>query len=76
MQSKSASRFFRSVSSEVGAGCRDAGVDLDDVACQCCTRRLVDGNSPFLVGLRSRRHAAMASRCFGVIRPTAMFGRS
>jgi hypothetical protein len=31
---------------------------------------------PFLVGLRSRRYAAMASRCFGVIPPKAMFGRS
>jgi IS5 family transposase len=31
---------------------------------------------PFLVGLRSRHHAAMASRCFGVIPPKAMFGRS
>jgi hypothetical protein len=31
---------------------------------------------PFLVGLRSRCHAAMASRCFGVIPPKAMFGRS
>ena len=31
---------------------------------------------PFLVGLRSRHHAAMASRCFGVIPPRAMFGRS
>jgi hypothetical protein len=30
---------------------------------------------PFLVGLRSRHHAAMASRCFGVIPPKAMFGR-
>ncbi len=31
---------------------------------------------PFLVRLRSRHHAAMASRCFGVIPPKAMFGRS
>jgi len=30
----------------------------------------------FPVGLRSRRYAAMASRCFGVIPPKAMFGRS
>ncbi|MBM4229585.1 MAG: hypothetical protein FJ184_02405 [Gammaproteobacteria bacterium] len=30
---------------------------------------------PFLGGLRSRFHAAMASRCFGVIPPKAMFGR-
>jgi hypothetical protein len=31
---------------------------------------------PFLMGLRSRRYAAMASRCFGVIPPKTMFGRS
>jgi dolichol-phosphate mannosyltransferase len=31
---------------------------------------------PFLAGLRSRRYAAMASRCFGVMPPKAMFGRS
>jgi len=30
---------------------------------------------PILGGLRSRHHAAMASRCFGVIPPKAMFGR-
>ncbi len=30
---------------------------------------------PFLRGIRSRRYAAMANRCFGVIPPKAMFGR-
>jgi transposase-like protein len=30
---------------------------------------------PFLVGLRSRHHAAMASRCFGMILPKGIFGR-
>ena len=31
---------------------------------------------PFLTGIGSRVHAAMANRCFGVIPPKAMFGRS
>jgi hypothetical protein len=31
---------------------------------------------PFLTGIRSRVHAAMANRCFGVNPPKAMFGRS
>ncbi len=31
---------------------------------------------PFLTGIGSRVHAAMANRCFGVIPPQAMFGRS
>ncbi len=31
---------------------------------------------PFLVGIRSRVHVAMANRCFGVMPPKAMFGRS
>ena len=38
-----------------------------------CRRTLVI--PPILGGLRSRHHAAMASRCFGVIPPKAMFGR-
>jgi hypothetical protein len=32
--------------------------------------------TPFLTGIGSRVHAAMANRCFGVIPPKAMFGRS
>ncbi len=31
---------------------------------------------PFLTEIGSRVHAAMANRCFGVIPPKAMFGRS
>lgn len=31
---------------------------------------------PFLAVVRSRAHAAMASFCFGVMPPSAMFGRS
>ncbi len=31
---------------------------------------------PFLTGIGSRVYAAMANRCFGVIPPKAMFGRS
>nr|QGY72937.1 dihydropyrimidinase [Mycetohabitans sp.] len=32
--------------------------------------------SPLSTGFRSRNYAAMASRCFGVKPPRAMFGRS
>ena len=31
---------------------------------------------PFLTGIGSRVHAAMANRCFGVNPPKIMFGRS
>jgi hypothetical protein len=31
---------------------------------------------PFLAVVRSRAHAAKASFCFGVMPPSAMFGRS
>ena len=34
------------------------------------------GNPPFSTGFGSRNQAAMASRCFGVNPPKAMFGRS